>query len=230
MTTSGTWAFNLDIGDIIEEAYDRVGGEARTGYHYRTARRSLDIMLLEWQNKGLNLWTVKSATQALTAGTASYTLSGEKLDIIEALIRTDSGDTSKQTDLHMKRVSISNYAKQTNKLTTGRPAQYFVSRAPEAITVTLWPVPDSSTTYTMLYYYMERIEDSGTPAWNTVDVPAQYIPTLISGLAYYLALKTPAAMAQAPALKQVYDEQWELAADATRDKASFFIKPGGYRF
>jgi len=225
MTSSGTWAFSLDITDVAEEAYERIGKELRTGYDYKTARRSLDLLLLEWQNRGLNLWTIKTASQALTASTASYTLSNEKLDIIEAVLRTDAGDATKQTDLHMKRVSVSTYARQTNKLQTGRPTQYWISRAPEAITVHVWPVPDSAQTYTLFYYYMERIEDTGKPGSNTVDVPARYLPALTAGLAYYLALKTPDAMAYIPTLKTVYDEAWELAADSSREKASLFIVP-----
>ena len=228
MATSGTYAFTLDITEIIEESYSRVGEELRTGYDYRDARRSLDLLLLEWANRGLSLWAVQTDSETLVAGAASYTLSAEKLDIVEGLLRTDAGDTSKQTDLYMKRVSISNYARQTNKLTTGRPIQYWVERAPEAITVHVWPVPDASVTYTFYYYYMIRNEDSGKPGSNTVDVPARYLPALTAGLAYYIALKKPAAAAMLPALKAVYDEQWDLAADASREKASLFIKPGGY--
>ena len=128
MATSGTWDFNLDISDIIEEAYERVGSELRTGYDYRTARRSLDLLLLDWQNRGLNLWTVKNDSQTLTQGVSSYAFSPEKLDIIEGLLRTDAGNASKQTDLTMNRMSISQYAHQTNKLTQGRPIQYWVER------------------------------------------------------------------------------------------------------
>ena len=226
MGTSGVWNFNLDLTEIAEEAFERCNLELRTGYDFKTARRSLDLLLLSWQNKGLNLWTIKTASETLVAGTASYTLDAERLDIIEAMTRTDAGDTSKQTDLYMKRVSISNYARQTNKLTTGRPIQYWVERAPEAITVHVWPVPDASVTYVFRYYYMERVEDSGKPGSNTVDVPARYLPALTAGLAYYIALKKAATLA--PGLKAVYDEEWDLAADASREKASLFIKPGGY--
>jgi hypothetical protein len=229
MATSGTHDFNLDLGDLIEEAFERIGSEARTGYHYRTARRSLDLLLLEWQNKGLNLWTIKTASQALTAGTASYTLSGEKLDIIDAVIRTNDGDTARQADQYIQRISFSNYTRQTNKLSSGKPTQYTISRTPEAITVTLWPVPDASTTYTMFYSYMERIEDSGKPASLTVDVPARHLPCLTAGLAYYLSMKINGSEGKTAMLKQIYDEQWNLAADSTREKASFFLKPGGYR-
>lgn len=228
MATSGVWNFQLDITDVIEESYERIGSELRTGYDYRKARRSLDLLLLEFQNRGLNLWTIKSASQALTAGTASYTLSGEKLDIIEGLLRTDAGDEDKQTDLTMKRISISRYAQQTNKLTQGRPIQFWVERTPTAIIVNIWPVPDSAATYTFFYYYMEQIEDTGAPGSNTVDVPARHLPCLVAGLAYYLALKTPDAFAMVPMLKEVYEEQWTLAADSVREKASLFIVPGGY--
>lgn len=226
MTTSSTYAFDLDIADIVEEAYERTGDELRSGYDYRTARRSLDLMLLDWQNRGLNLWTINDTSQALTAGTSSYALSAEKLDIIEGLLRTDAGDSSKQTDLHMKRVSVSDYARQTNKLQTGRPIQYWLGRAPSGITVNLWPVPDSAQTYAFYYYYMERIEDSGKPGSNTIDVPARFLPSLVSGLAYYLSLKKKLELA--PTLKAVYEEEWNTAADAAREKASLFIKPGGY--
>jgi len=229
MATSGTNAFTLDLSDILEEAYERIDSELRTGYDYRKARRSLDLLLLEWQNRGLNLWTVKNASQTLTAGTAEYTLSAEKLDIIEGVLRTDAGDTARQSDLTMRRVSVSSYAKQTNKLSEGRPIQYWISRAPEAITVTVWPVPDSAASYVFNYYYLERIEDSGDVASNTVDVPSRYLPALVSGLAYYIGMKTPSAKQQVPLLMAEYERQWDLAADASREKASLLLRPKIYR-
>lgn len=225
MATSGTHNFTLDLADVLEEAYERIDSELRSGYDYRTARRSLDLLLLEWQNKGLNLWTVKNTSIPLVAGTQEYTLPSEQLDIIEALLRTDAGDSSRQTDLSMKRVSVSTFARQTNKLTQGRPIQYWVSRAPEAITINVWPIPDATQTYTFNYYYMERIEDTGKPASNTVDVPARYLPALVSGLAYNLGLKTPSAKPLLPALMTEYDRQWTLASDSAREKASLMIVP-----
>jgi len=227
MATSGTFAFDLDLGDIVEEAYERIGGEPRSGYDYRTARRSLDLLLLEWQNRGLNLWSVKSTSQTLTAGTSSYALTSEKLDVIEGLLRTDAGDTSKQSDLAMQRISVSQYAQLTNKLTDGRPIQYYVERSPSNITINVWPVPDSQETYTFFYYYMERIEDTGSPASNNIDVPARYLPCLVSGLAYYLSLKNREAVQVAPMLKEVYEEQWNLASDAA-NKNTLYVSPGGY--
>ena len=228
MATSGTFNFTLDLADIMEEAYERIGGELKTGYDYKTARRSLDLLMLEWQNKGLNLWTVKNASITLVMGQGTYPLSAEKLDVIEGLLRTDEGDASKQADLSMRRISVSNWARQTNKLSLGRPTQYWIERTPDNIIVNLWQVPDGYTPYAFNYYYLERIEDAGKPATNTMDVPSRYLPVLTAGLAYYLGLKTPAAAQMLPALKMVYDEQWDLASDAAREKASFFVKPGGY--
>jgi hypothetical protein len=228
MATSGTHSFTLDIADVMEEAHERIGSQLLRGYDYRTARRSLDLLLLEWQNRGLNLWTIKNASQALTAGQGAYPLSGEKLDIVEALLRTDEGDATNQIDLNMKRISVSNFARQTNKLSRGRPTQYWVQRSPEGITVNLWQVPDSGN-YVFNYYYIERIEDTGKPASNTIDVPDRYLPPLVSGLAYYIAMKTPSAMPMLGSLKEIYDEQWNLAADSSREKASFFVKPYNYR-
>ena len=228
MATSGTTSFTLDLSDIMEEAYERAGLELRSGYDYKTARRSLDLLMLEWQNRGLNLWTVRNTSQALTAGTSSYDLSADKLDIIEGLLRTDAGNTSKQSDLTMQRISVSQYAHQTNKLTQGRPLQYYVERKPTGITVHFWPVPDATQSYTFEYYYMERIEDTGSPASNNMDVPARFLPCLVSGLAYQIASKRPESMQMAPMLKQVYEEQWSLAADSAREKAALYMAPGGY--
>ena len=199
MATSGTYAFNLDLSDILEEAYEMAGLELRSGYDYRTARRSLDLMFLEWQNKGLNLWTVQEGSQTLTAGTGRYALAGDQLDVIEASLRTDDGDADKQSDLTMSRISISQYSHLTNKLT-----------------------------HKINYYYIQRVEDSGSPASNNVDIPARFMPCMAAGLAYYISIKRPEASERAPLLKQVYDEQWNLAADADRDKSSFYMVPGGY--
>ena len=228
MATSGTYAFTLDLSDILEEAYERAGLELRSGYDYRTARRSLDLMFLEWQNRGLNLWTVQEDSQTLTAGTGRYALSSDQVDSVEAFLRTDDGDTSKQTDLTMTRISISQYSHLTNKLTQGRPIQYWIEKDPGAIALNVWPVPDSAMTYKVGYYYIQRVEDSGSPASNNVDIPSRFLPCMAAGLAYYISVKRPEAADRAPLLKQVYEEQWNLAADADRDKSSFFMVPGGY--
>jgi hypothetical protein len=228
MATSGTYSFNLDLSDILEEAYERAGLELRSGYDYRTARRSLDLMFLEWQNKGLNLWSVQEGSQDLTAGTGRYALSSDQLDVIEASLRTDDGDANKQTDLTMSRISVSQYSHLTNKLTQGRPIQFWIEKDPGAIALNVWPVPDDAVTYKINYYYIQRVEDTGSPASNNVDIPARFMPCMAAGLAYYISIKRPEASERAPLLKQVYDEQWDLAADADRDKSSFYMVPGGY--
>ena len=224
MATSGTWGFTLDLPEIIEQAYERIGDEARSGWNYRTARKSLDLLMLEWQNRGYNLWTIKNASLPLVAGQSTYTLPAERLDIVEAVIRTDEGSAN-QTDLNTKRVSVSTYSKQTNKLTEGRPTQFHVQRKPEGIDVILWPVPDAQTSYTLNYWYMERIEDTGRDGTNNMDVPARFLPALIAGLAYQLALKFPKAYPMLPVLKQEYLDQWDLAADAAREKAAIKLVP-----
>tara|TARA_R110002072_G_scaffold45017_1_gene125434 strand:- start:340 stop:1032 length:693 start_codon:yes stop_codon:yes gene_type:complete len=230
MATSGSFSFNLDLGEAIEEAFERAGLELRNGYDYKTARRSIDLLMLEWQNRGLNLWTVNFGTQALTQGTNSYTLDGKIFDIVEAFLRTDSGDTQSQFDQSMSRISISQYSHLSNKLTQAKPLEYYIQRAPEGITVNLWPTPDGQETYTFGYYYMERIEDSGKPASNNMDIPARYLPCFVAGLAYNLSVKYPEAADRAGLLKGEYQEQWDLASDAAREKASLFISPGGYKF
>lgn len=228
MATSGTTTFNLDIGDILEEAYDLCGMEIRSGYDYRSAKRALNLVFLEWQNKGLNLWTVQEGSQTLTAGTGRYVLSGDELDVIEAFLRTDDGDTAKQSDLTMSRISVSQYSHLTNKLTQGRPIQYWIEKDPSAIAINVWPVPDDAVTYKIGYYYIQRVEDTGSPASNNVDIPSRFIPCMAAGLAYYISVKRPEVSDRAPLLKQIYDEQWNLAADADRDKSSFYMVPGGY--
>ena len=228
MATSESFNFTLDLGEIIEEAYERAGLELRSGYDYKTARRSLDLLMLEWQNRGLNLWTVKNASHTLTAGTAAYGLSAERIEIIEASLRTDVGDSSNQSDLTMERISAVQYSHLTNKLTQGRPLQYYVERSPSNITINMWPVPDSQETYTFVYYYLERIEDSGKPASNNMDVPDRYLPCLVSGLAYNIALKRPESVQLVPVLKEIYEEPWNMVSDAFREKAALYVTPGGY--
>jgi hypothetical protein len=130
------------------------------------------------------------------------------------------------TDIHMTPISISNYARLTNKSMQGRPIQYWIEKSPDYITINVWPAPDSNETYYLNYYYMQRVEDTGTPGSNTVDMPVRFLPVITAGLAYYIAMKK--APERIGLLKAVYDEQWNLAADSDRNKAGFFAKPGGY--
>ena len=212
MTTSGTSDFNLQIVDIIEEAYERAGLEARTGYDYRTARRSLNIISAEWSNRGLNLWTVQENTLVLTPNVKTYTLADDTIDIIETIIRATTSGSA--LDYTVSRIGVGDYATLPNKNTTGRPLQIYVDRQIQP-TITLWPVPDLP--YTIIYWTMRRIQDA-TTATDVMDMPVRFVPALIAGLAFHIAMKRPEAMQRVPMLKQEYMEQFQLAADEDRGR------------
>ena len=219
MATSGTTAFDMDFTEIAEEAWERAGREMRSGYDLRTARRSMNIMTIEWQNRGLNLWTIDSGTQTLTAGTSQYTLPADTIDLLDHVIRTDAGNTTTQADLTISRIGVSTYASIPNKLTRGRPIQVFVERLRAAPVINLWPVPDDSTTYTFVYFRLRRIEDAGNGV-ETADMNFRFLPCLVAGLAYHIAMKVPELSDRITMLKTVYDEQYTLAAGEDREKTS----------
>ena len=229
MAIATTNTFNLNIGEIVEEAYERAGLEARTGYDYRTARRSIDMMMLEWQNRGINLWTIESGTETCVADTSTYTLADDTIDLMEAHMRLDAGDSSNQTDYQLTRISTTMYADIPNKLSTGQPTQIWIQRLTTTPQFTLWPVPDDTQTYTVAFFRIRQIYDSGEPGSNNMDVPKRFIPALVSGLAYYIAMKKPEATERLPFLKQEYEEQWRLASEEDRVKAAFrFVPWTGY--
>ena len=214
-----------DIPDLFEEAYPRAGLELRTGNDLRNARRSFNILTMEWQNRGLNLWTIEAGTQVLTADTATYTLPADTVDVIEHQIRTGTGTS--QTDTNLTRVSVSTYAKQSAKNTTGKPTQIFIQRLAASTTVTLWPVPDSASTYTLSYYRIAGIDgiSSGIDGTTTSFVPPRFVPCLVSGLAYYIAMKRPEVANRVTPLKQEYEFQFELAAGEDSESASARFVP-----
>ena len=224
MTTSGTSSFNLDLSEIVEEAFERCGAELRTGYDLRTARRSLNLLFASWANQGINLWTVSQAAIPLVAGTDTYNLPTDCVDLLEHVIRTGAGSASTQADLSITRISVSTYATIPNKLTQARPIQVYINRQSPTPTITVWPVPDNTTTYTFVYWYLRRIQDAGDGA-NTMDVPFRFIPCMVAGLAYYLSMKIPGALERMQALKAQYDEAWQLAADEDREKAAIRFVP-----
>jgi len=219
MTTSGTTAFNMDFTEIAEEAWERAGREMRSGYDLRTARRSMNLLTIEWQNRGLNLWTIDSGTQTLTAGTYIYTLPADTIDLLDQVIRTNSGNSSTQSDLTISRIGVTTYASIPNKLTRGRPIQVWIERLRDAPRINLWPVPDSSTTYTFVYWRLRRIEDAGNGV-ETADMNFRFLPCLVAGLAYNIAMKTPELSNRIQMLKADYDEQYNLAAGEDREKIS----------
>jgi hypothetical protein len=218
MTTSGSRDFNMDVGEIIEEAYERCGIEVRTGYDARTARRSLNLMFADWANRGLNLWTVKQGTITLTQGQATETLSASVVDVLELVLRRDG------TDYEIERISRGEYSTLPNKTTQGRPSQYWYNKQIQPV-INLWAVPENSTDQ-IIYYYVDRIEDADTLV-NTTDMPFRFYPCMVAGLAYYISMKrTPERM---QLLKAVYEEEFQRAADEDGDRVPLTLQPGrGY--
>ena len=226
MSVSGTKTFELDVADYIEEAFERCGIEIRTGYDQRTARRSLNLLLAEWANRGLNQWTIEKETITVTPtggvnnDGVSYTLSASTIDIISAIVRNQDGvGTSSQADLTVDRVSREYYLNIPNKLTEGRPVQYFVDRQ---ITPVLYVWPKPNTTYYMIVDKLVRMDDAGAGV-NTLQVPFRFYPCLAAGLAYYIAMKKAPERVQL--LKAVYEEEFERAAGEDRDRASLTLAP-----
>ena len=221
MATSGTATFNLDLVELVEEAFERAGGEVRSGYDLRTARRSLNLLLADWANRGLNLWTFEEGSVSLVAGTATYALPADTVDIIEHVLRTGSG--ASQSDMTMTRTSVSTYAAIPNKLATGRPLQLLVTRTATP-TVTVWPVPDGGGPYTLRYWRLRRLQDAGTGV-QTQDVPFRVLPALVAGLSYHVALKVPGGIDRLPVLEAQYREAFQTAMDEDRERASVRLVP-----
>jgi hypothetical protein len=220
MATSGTATFNLDVIDLIEEAYELTGSELRAGYDMKTARRSLNMLMREWGNKGINFWTIRNDILAVPSGTTQVTLAGDVIDIMDAAWRTGSGD--QQNDRIMTRISVVQWAQTANKNTPGSPTQFWVNRVVPAV-VNLWPVPTQAGTF--VYWGIRSIEDVGAYG-NNMDIPTRFLPALTTGLAYYLALKAgPDAAQTAVVLKTEYDRQFQLASEEDRDKTPFKLVP-----
>ena len=180
MATSGSRDFNLDVGEIIEEAYERCGLEVRTGYDARTARRSLNLMFADWANRGLNLWTVAQGTTDLVQGTSTYTLTADVVGMLEMVLRRDG------TDYEVERISRGDYLTFPNKTDQGRPSQFYFNRQIDPV-ITLWQTPENSTDQ-LIYYYVQRIEDADALV-NTTDMPFRFYPCMVAGLSYYLSMK-----------------------------------------
>ena len=241
MTTSGSTAFNMDFTEIAEEAWERAGREMRSGYDLRTARRSMNLLMIEWQNRGINLFTIEQGEIPLNLGQATYPLPLDTIDLLEHVVRTGSGQN--QQDLSISRISVSTYATIPNKQTQGRPIQVWVQRLTgetypvtsdyepgETVhpKVTLWPTPNQNNFYTLVYWRLRRIQDAGSGA-QTADISFRFFPCLVAGLAYYIAMKTPELAERIQMLKADYDEQFNLAAGEDREKASVRFVPRMFR-
>lgn len=307
MTTSGTASFNLDLNDIVEEAFERAGGELRSGYDLRTARRSLNLLFADWANRGVNMWTFEQNAITLTQGQPTYALPDDTVDLLDHVIRTNANQPNNQADLTITRISVSTYATIPNKLIQGRPIQVWMQRlsASESVlpgtvvgtvvpadtsipisslagvpnagfvrigaeliaynevqaaaganpalllncargqdgttagtytnttpinlsqkqSITVWPTPDSAYTYQFVYWRMRRVQDAGTGGTKTMEVPFRFLPCLVAGLSYYIALKIPEGMARLDILKAQYDEAWGMAAAEDQEKAAVRFVP-----
>jgi len=300
MTTTGSTLFNMDFTEIAEEAWERAGREMRSGYDLRTARRSMNLMTVEWQNKGINMWTMEQGIINLTPGLATYALPTDTIDLLEHVIRTGSNTASTQADLTISRISVSTYATIPNKLSQARPIQVWIQRlsgetnpttavldgaitstattitlntvvglagsgfirlgtediyytyvsgntlggvfrgqnyttaaaqadgtavfVPQLPAVTLWPTPDNTTPYQFVYYRLRRVQDAGAGV-ETADMNFRFLPCLVAGLAYHIAIKVPELMPRIQMLKQIYDEAFETAAGEDREKAPLRLVP-----
>ena len=300
MSTTGTTLFNMDFTEIAEEAWERAGREMRSGYDLRTARRSMNLMTVEWQNKGINMWTMEQGIINLTPGLATYALPTDTIDLLEHVIRTGSNTASTQADLTISRISVSTYATIPNKLSQARPIQVWIQRlsgetnptnsvlvgaitatdttitlntivglagsgfmridsediyytyvsgntlggvyrgqnnttaaaqadgtavfVPQLPAITVWPTPDNSTTYQFVYYRLRRVQDAGAGS-ETADMNFRFLPCVVAGLAYHIAVKVPELMPRIQMLKQIYDEAFDIAAGEDREKAAIRFVP-----
>ena len=226
MATSGTTAFDLNIDDIIEEAYERIGMRTNSGNDLRSARRSLNLLFSEWGNRGIHLWKVELNEKALVAGTATYTVDGQVNDVLEAYITTTNaaGNTSTTNDISLTKIDRSAYAALPNKLQTGQPSQYFVDRQTTP-TISLYLAPDATTYTTLKFYTINRIEDAGVYT-NQADVAYRFLPCMCSGLAYYLSVKRAPERIQV--LKQLYEDELLRALNEDGQRASVYISPQTY--
>jgi len=300
MSTTGTTLFNMDFTEIAEEAWERAGREMRSGYDLRTARRSMNLMTIEWQNKGINMWTMEQGVITLVPGLATYALPTDTIDLLEHVIRTGQNTASTQADLTITRISVSTYATIPNKLQQARPIQVWIQRlsgetnpttavldgaltstdttitlntvvglagsgfirlgtediyytyvsgntlggvfrgqnnttaaaqadgtavfVPQLPAITVWPTPDNSTTYQFVYYRLRRVQDAGAGA-ETADMNFRFLPCVVAGLAYHIAVKVPELMPRIQMLKQIYDEAFDIAAGEDREKAAIRFVP-----
>jgi hypothetical protein len=232
LKTTDLTDFNLDLNNLVEEAFERCGQELRSGYDMRTARRSLNLLTIEWANRGLNLFTIEKVEQVLTYNVGDYDIPVDTIDLLDHVIRTGTGQN--QTDINISRISVSTYAMIPNKNATGRPIQVWFQRKTGATSSTnvvqypqihVWPVPDNSQTYTFVYWRLRRIQDAGNGI-NGQDIPFRFLPCLVAGLASYLSMKLPNVdPMRIQMLKADYEQQYQLAADEDREKAAIRFVP-----
>ena len=218
MALSGSTDFEPNVAEFIEEAFERCGLELRTGYDLKTARRSINLMLAEWANRGLNQWTIEQTTQTVTEGTSEYNLGTNAIDVLDVVCRRTVNST--QTDISMDRLSRSEYINIPNKTTKARPSQFFIDKQNNPV-LKVWPAPENSTDI-LVFNKLVRMDDADK-ATNTMDMPFRFYPCFAAGLAYYIAVKK--APDKVVMLKQIYDEEFDRAMSQDEDRASFRVAP-----
>jgi hypothetical protein len=218
MATSSSTDFEPNVAEFVEEAFERCGLELRTGYDLKTAKRSINIMLAEWANRGLNQWTIEQTTQALTEGTSSYSLNSNVIDILDMVVRRTVN--SVDTDISMSRLSRSEYINIPNKTTKSRPSQFFLDKLTTPA-IKIWPAPENSTDI-LVFNKIVRMDDADK-ATNTMDMPFRFYPCFAAGLAYYISMKR--SPERSAVLKQAYEEEFQRAMSQDEDRASFRIRP-----
>ena len=218
MALSGSTDFEPNVAEFIEEAFERCGLELRTGYDLKTARRSINLMLAEWANRGLNQWTIEQTTQTVTEGTSEYNLGTNVIDVLDVVCRRTVNST--QTDISMDRLSRSEYINIPNKTTKARPSQFFIDKQNNPV-LKVWPAPENSTDI-LVFNKLVRMDDADA-ATNTMDMPFRFYPCFAAGLAYYISVKR--APEKTTLLKQLYEEEFDRAMSQDEDRASFRIRP-----
>lgn len=228
MATSGTTSFNPDFTEIAELAWVQAGREMRTGFDLKIARWAMNLLTIEFQNRGINMFTIEQGTIPLVQGTSTYDLPADTIDVLDHVIRTNAGVASTQADLTISRISVSTYSSIPNKLQQARPIQVWVQRLRDNPKITVWPTPDQGTLaspyYTFVYWRMRRIQDAGNGA-ETADVNFRFYPALVAGLAYQISLKVPELLPRAAILKQEFEQQFDLCAGEDREKAAIRFVP-----
>lgn len=233
MATTSVWP-TFDVAEIAQEASERSGIEFRSGYALRTARRSLELLSINWANRGLNLWTIEGPdTLDFEPGVVQYTLPDDTVDLVEHVVRTWNGDptdpNATYTDLPLDRMTLPEYAAIPNKLAPGRPTILNMRREISPYFM-VWMAPPATPVYQLIYWRLRRMLSVGSGGAGQPEIPWRFIPAMIAGLAYYLALKSkePLALQKVQMLKAEYEEEFTLAADEDRDRATFRFVPGGY--
>jgi hypothetical protein len=219
MATSGTFNFALEIDDVIQEATEMIGGEQTLGHEPASARRSLNLMLKDWQNRGILLWSTEASAITVTASVSSYDLSDSTIDALQVIVNRDN------TDLPLTRISYEEYLQIPQKGQTGRATQYSIKRNRDNPTLFIWPIPENSTDVLKVEKISE-LEDINKSAGQNADVPKRFLPCLSAGLAFYMSIKRPGVDAgKITFLKQNYEELLERALTEDSERASIFFKP-----